>query len=149
MEFNKTTRGVLGFGLLAILIFAPLRVEIGYPGLYYACMALLAIVCVFFLVGEKKIEERFFRSWERKKSWPKPLVVLIEAVKSLIAMVAIVAFGQIVVNGSGVRELMDSLPFGARAGIAAMLIAFSIVFGFVRLYENNRRFDRLYARFYP
>lgn len=149
MEFNKTTRAVLAFSILAILIFIPLRVEIGYPALYYTVVALLGIRAGFVLINDKKNEERFFRSWERKMSWPKLLVVLIEALKSLIWILFIVVFGQIIVNGTDFTGVISGLSLGARIGIAALLVTFSVILGFVNLYEKNRKYDRLYAQFHP
>lgn len=149
MEFNKKTRAVLGFGLLAVLIFVPLRVEVGYVGIYYTVLALLGIWGGFQLIGEKRAEERFFHSWERKKSWPKALVVLTESIKSLVYMLVVVAFGQIIVDGRRLGEMVTNMPLGARVGIPAMLIAFSIILGFANLYEKNRRYDRLYSQFHP
>ena len=149
MEFDKTTRAVLAFSLLAILIFAPLRVEIGYPAIYYTIVALIGIRVAFLLINDKKNEERFFRSWERKKSWPKLLIVLFEALKSLILMLFIVAFGQIVVGGYDFIELLSNQPLGIRIGLPAMIVGFSVILGFVNLYEKNRKYDRLYAQYHP
>ncbi|MEJ8303293.1 hypothetical protein [Saccharibacillus sacchari] len=149
MEFDKTTRAVLAFGLLAILIFIPLRVEIGYPAIYYTIVALIGIRVAFLLINDKKNEERFFRSWERKKSWPKLLVVLFEALKSLILILSIVAFGQIVVDGYDFIELLSNQPLGIRIVLPAMVVGFSVILGFVNLYEKNRKYDRLYAQYRP
>jgi len=149
MEYNKTTRAVLAFSALAILIFIPLRVEIGYPAIYYTVIALIGIRVGFLLINDKKNEERFFKSWERKKSWPKLLVVLTEALKSLIWLLLIVIFGQLVVNGTDLAGLVSGLSLGARIAIPAMLVAFSVILGFVNLYEKNRKYDRLYAQFHP
>ncbi|WP_037290681.1 hypothetical protein [Saccharibacillus sacchari] len=149
MEFNKTTRAVLAFGLLAVLIFVPLRVEIGYPAIYYTVLALFGIRGGFLLINEKKNEEHFFRSWKRKQSWPKLVIVLLEALKSLIFMLFILVFGQIVVNGYDLAGLLNSQPLGIRIVLPAMLVAFSVILGFVNLYEKNRKYDRLYAQFHP
>lgn len=149
MEFSKSTRAVMAFGLVAILIFVPLRVEIGYPAIYYAIVAVLGIRAAFLLINDKKSEERFFRSWERKKSWPKPVIVLLEALKSLVFVLFILAFGQIVVNGYDFIELLKDQPLGIRIILPAMVIGFSAVLGFVNLYEKNRKYDRLYAQYHP
>ncbi|CAM4043957.1 hypothetical protein [Saccharibacillus endophyticus] len=149
MEYNKTTRAVLAFSALAILIFIPLRVEIGYPAIYYTVIALIGIRVGFLLINDKKNEERFFKSWARKKSWPKLLVVLTEALKSLVLLLLIVIFGQVVVNGTDFAGLVNGMALGARIAIAAMLVAFSVILGFVNLYEKNRKYDRLYAQFHP
>lgn len=148
MDFDKKTRFGIGSVLLVILIFVPLKIEIGYMGMYYAVLALLAIWGAIHFFGEKRIEERFFRNWERKKAKPKVRVILIEAIKAFVYMLGLVVFGQIIVDGREPHELLQNMPFGAQIGVLAMLAGFGLIVGFMNFFEKNRRYDRLYGKFY-
>ncbi|WP_018978598.1 hypothetical protein [Saccharibacillus kuerlensis] len=143
MEFNKTTRAVMAIGLVAILLLLPLRMEIGNSGIYYAAVALVAIWAGFKMTAGQRSDERFYRRWEKKKQRGKLGIVAMESLKSLIVLIAIVAFGQLVVNGYGVESLIGQMTTGMRTLIAALLIGFSIVLGFSNLHEKNRKFERL------
>lgn len=142
MEFDKTTRIVTAVGLIAILLLLPLKITVGYPAIYYAVVALGAIWAGFRLNAGKQSDERFYRRWSRKTQSKQWGALLAESVKSLILLLAIVALG-ILLTGTTPRQMLAELTPGLRAGIAALLIMFSVVWGFAGVQEKNRRFARL------
>ncbi len=142
MEFDKTTRIVTAVGLIAILLLLPLKIAVGYPAIYYTVVALGAIWAGFRLAAGRQGDERFYRRWSRRTQSKQWGALLAESVKSLILLLAIVASG-ILLTGTTPRQMLTELTPGMRAGIAALLIMFSVVWGFAGVQEKNRRFARL------
>ncbi|OWR30000.1 hypothetical protein CDO73_13060 [Saccharibacillus sp. O23] len=146
MEFDKTTRIATAVGLIAVLLLLPLKIAVGHPGIYYAVVAAAAIWAGFRLTAGKPSDERFYRRWSRKTQTGKWGTLLAESVKSLILLIAIVASG-IMLTGISPRQMLTELTPGLRAGTAALLIMFSVVWGFAGVQEKNRRFARLKKRY--
>lgn len=146
MEFDKRTSIVTAVGLIAILLILPIKIDVAYPILYYAIAAVIAVWTAIRATAGKRGDERFYRRWAKKKQAGKWGIVLLESLKSLILLVAIVALGSMLLGGTP-QETLNELSPGMRAGTAALLIAFSVVLGFADLQEKNRRFERLHAQY--
>ncbi|OWA33358.1 hypothetical protein B9G55_22045 [Saccharibacillus sp. O16] len=145
MEWDKTTRVVTAVGLIAILLVLPLKLTVGYPAIYYAIVTACAIWAGFWAMGGRPSDERFYARWEKKRQAGKWFVVASESVKSLILLVIIMALGLMLLGGSPEQTLQELSP-GMRLGMAALLIAFSIILGTANVQEKNRRFQRLHGQ---
>lgn len=145
MEFDKTTRMVTAVGLIVVLLVLPLKIAVGSTTIYYAITAAVAVWAGFWAVGSRRSDERFYRRWQKKKQAGKWAAVLAESVKSLILLAAIAALGLLLLGGSPEQTLNELSP-GMRAGMAALLIMFSVVVGFSNVQEKNRRYERPHAQ---
>ncbi|MCQ4088276.1 hypothetical protein [Saccharibacillus sp. JS10] len=145
MEFNKVTRAVIAFGALLVLCLLPLRIEIAHSTMYYIVMGFFCIRIIHFLWFDTKREERFVRKWERKRQLPKVAVILIEAVKSLVWIGFLIIFAQVIIDGRELRILFypSDQSFWLPLLLWTMMIAFSLIFGIVSLFEKNRLYERL------
>ncbi|MDO3410348.1 hypothetical protein QWJ34_11295 [Saccharibacillus sp. CPCC 101409] len=147
MEFSGKTRlAVLVIGGL-LLLGIPLTNEIGYVGIYYAGVAAFLIWCGYRLTAGGRSEERFYRRWARIADGSAPWLVLGEAFRSFIWLNVLLSFGQLVVNGTSLRELAERFSPSAQILLIAVLVVFSLLLGFVSWREKSRKFERLRAQY--
>jgi hypothetical protein len=131
--------------MLVILLILPYFTEIAHTSLYYIGVILLVGYTVFWSVSNwrGKLEENFYRRWHKARASGFWINVIRSALRSLLTMLLIIGFTQLVVNGVAALEIGLDLSTFELLFVIAIFSTFSLIIGMVEWYGNEKRFDQI------
>lgn len=146
MKLNKFNRFIAMTLLSLALLVLPIFSKVDNIKLYYVGIIILILIIIYRIVYDEKFEQRFYERWQKNRKQGFKINVVREGLRALVFMIMVVGISQFLVNGHTPWEIVLSLASNTSVWIMIVLflLILSLIIGVVALYENDKRYKRIF-----
>ncbi|MET3683424.1 4-hydroxybenzoate polyprenyltransferase [Alkalibacillus flavidus] len=144
MKTTSNYKLIISIIATVCLLFLPVFFDLYYLTIYYIAVVILIPIVIFRLIREEKVDQRFYKRWDKARDKGFWINVILEGGRSLFIMTVILCFSQLVGNGRTPFGIVSELSNSALTWFFLLfLIVFSFLNGIVMWYENEKRYNRI------
>ncbi len=137
-------RHLLALFAMLLLLTLPLWADIHHLPLFFAFASFLIILNVIRIKYEKRLDEDFYRRWQKQRSWGFWPNMVLGTGCSMVFMAAIISIGQFFGQGLSPVEIVGQLSNSAIWAAGLVLLFFGILAGAAWWHDNEKRYNRIY-----
>ena len=143
MGLNKKFIRIIVISILYIVLLAlPILAEVKHIASYYTIIILLILITIYRIIMDEKFEKRSYKRWKKARQRSFWINVVIEGMRSLILMVALVSISQFIGNGRTPLDIISKLSNSLLVWISLFLLVFNRIIGVVAYYENEKKYNQ-------